>query len=182
MKRIYYLCLQLSIIGLAASILAQIASFIGDGISLKVIDGVLVLGIVPLALVANAAHWAVRRYLGIGIFRFYWTSTLWVGCPKKMRTAAHLFMLYYVLCFGAFALLDLWASAVPKSDYWNGRIFCWLMSAFAIAVYGQMIPTFYAVLYTDDHSRECPNGHPVFPWSKKCNECGASIAEDPSRQ
>ena len=175
MKRIYYFCLQLSAIAFAVSAIAHVASFFGDGIMLKGIAIALFFGLVLFAPFVWAADWAVRRRLGIRLLGFHWASTLWAGCPKAMRTGTLVIMLYYVLCFGGLAIASLWFPGFEKSDYWNDRILCWLGSAFGMGVYSQFSTAFYAVLYTHDQTRECPNGHPVFPWSKKCGECGRAL-------
>jgi hypothetical protein len=181
MNSILYLCLQLSLIGFTAACLVQIASALGDGIVLRAVTIAISTGVFLLALPAALASHSLRRRLGLGWFRPIWLSSLWVGVPKIMRTASLGVMAYYVLCMGALLVADWKFHHFIASDASQKRLLCWLGSAAMMGVYSFLATTFYAALYTDDPAHECPNGHPVLPWSKRCGECGVELAKSPPK-
>ncbi len=94
-----------------------------------------------------------------------------------MRTAALAIFAYYFLCMGALVVADWKFHDLLASDPSQKRLLCWLGSSAMMAVYSFLGNMFYAALYTDDPTRECPKGHPVLQWSKRCGECGVELGK-----
>lgn len=181
MNSILYFCLQISLIGFTAACLVQIVSAFGDGMVLRALTIALFLGVFALALPALWASASLRRRLGLSLFWPHWASSAWVGCPKLMRTVTLASMAYYVLCMGALLVADWRFHLFIALDASQKRLFCWLGSAAMMTAYSYLTITFYGALYTDDPAHECPNGHPVLPWSKRCGECGVKLLKPPPK-
>jgi hypothetical protein len=98
--------------------------------------------------------------------RDLWKAAL-RGCPAWMRTAQ---WVVWGLAFVAFFLPFLWGSeppAFPPSFLFFPSIF--YSVSFCVA---------YSLLHVEkcDSERRCPNGHPISPAAKFCEECGAPAA------
>ncbi len=99
------------------------------------------------------------------------------ACPKWMKNLTYFFFGYAILNFILFAILDIGGrkgsgSGTPSNVYrgFSGHWMAFYCAAMAIL---------YSAIHVKGHdeARRCPNGHPVSPSAKFCEECGSNIIE-----
>jgi hypothetical protein len=124
--------------------------------------------------------WLPAVIVGNKLARDYKQEEFWEaalrGCPRWMTLTAKIFFVYAIINFALFVLSGSTgrhqhgAGMPPEvvrgfSGHWMvfySAAFCILYSAIQVA--------------KRDPARRCPNGHPVPPSAKFCEQCGGEIA------
>jgi hypothetical protein len=164
--------LILSVIGLVLSLMAHAAALLGQPQPFGPTTWGLHIGIFVVWLPAViACNRLVRNFNR----KDFWKAAL-RGCPDWMRWLTYGFLGYAIINFLLFVALAQprvagGANAPPQvfrgfSGHWMA-----FYSAAAAILYSAI------VVARSDTARRCPNGHPVLPSAKFCEQCGAAVAE-----
>jgi len=162
-------------LGLVLSLIVHISALLGLPSPFGAISWGLHIGIfvvwIPAVIVMNSLVKDFKQ-------KDLWKAAL-RACPKWMKYLTYFFFGYAILNFVLFVIMDISdgsgkgsGSGTPSNVY-RGFSGHWM------AFYCVAMAILYSAIHVKEHdeARRCPNGHPVGPSAKFCEECGTKIVE-----
>jgi hypothetical protein len=114
----------------------------------------------------------------------FWKAAL-RACPTWMKYMTSLFFVYAIVNFLTFMLLDVGGGKIDPGSGGTPSSVLRGFSGHWMAFYSAAMALLYSRIHVAEHdaARRCPDGHPVSPSAKFCEECGAEMVErgDPPR-
>jgi hypothetical protein len=175
MKIILVPFMLLAAVGLVLSLIVHVLALLGMPSPFGELSWLLHVGIfvvwLPTVIVSNTLVKDFKQ-------KDFWKAAL-RACPQWMKSLTGLFLTYAIINFILFMIFDIGGGDSSGSENGTPPSVLRGFSGHWMAFYSAAMAVLYSAIHVKEHDdvRRCPNGHPVPPAAKFCEECGSEIID-----